>query len=95
MAVELKNRLETSFGVALDLSLVFRHPTLEALVPVLAQTMGVTAPGREVPAPVPLQEGDGARERAEARARVEDLSDEEVESLLLQKLESLEGGTPS
>jgi acyl carrier protein len=39
MAVELKNRLETSFGVALDATLVFRHPTLERIGPALAREM--------------------------------------------------------
>jgi acyl carrier protein len=41
MALELRNRLETDLGLKLPATLVWNHPTVTALVPHLADRMGI------------------------------------------------------
>jgi SAM-dependent methyltransferase len=85
MAVELRNRLAS--GVALDgplpATLMFDYPTIEAIAAHLDHRLGLDASAAPAPAPAP------ERERSAAAARVEELSDEEAEALLLEKLGNL------
>ncbi|HEY7509195.1 MAG TPA: acyl carrier protein, partial [Vicinamibacteria bacterium] len=86
MAVELRNRLASGLGLEepLPATLVFDHPTIEAIARYLGEdVLALDAP--EAPAP-----GDGQEAGREVRAaEVAQLSDEEVEALLIQKLETL------
>jgi len=41
MALELRNRLEATLGLTLSATLIFNYPTIEHLIPYLAQKMGV------------------------------------------------------
>jgi acyl carrier protein len=86
MGLELRNRLEASLGVTLPGTLLWTYPTVAALVPHLASKMGLAleAPAPAHPAPPP--KGDAL---AATAAKIEQLSDEEMEALLLEKLKNL------
>jgi NADP-dependent 3-hydroxy acid dehydrogenase YdfG/acyl carrier protein len=86
MSLELKKRLEAVLDVDLPSTLAWRFPTVEALVPFLAERVGISL---EAPAEVVVQP-PAAAEQVEA-ADLEDLSEAEVEALLLKKLEKLGG----
>jgi myxalamid-type polyketide synthase MxaB len=80
MAVEFKNRLQTTLECSVPPSLVFDYPTVAALVDYLAGEMLATAfpaIAHTIPEPMTLD------------ANFDDLSDSETEALLLSKLETL------
>ncbi|UXY32780.1 beta-ketoacyl reductase [Streptomyces sp. HUAS TT20] len=87
MALEVRKGLEAAVEVALPATLAWRYPTIDALAPFLAERMGI---------PLDAAAADGPPaappEAAEPALDVEALSDDDVEALLLQRLESLEGG---
>lgn len=99
MALEVKKGLEAAVEVALPATLAFRYPTIDTLVPFLAERMGIPLDATAVDAPPaasPVAAAPAARPEAAAPAEpaldVEALSDDDVEALLLERLESLEGG---
>jgi NAD(P)-dependent dehydrogenase (short-subunit alcohol dehydrogenase family) len=77
MAVELRNALARSAGRPLSATVVFDHPTLEALTAHLAAALELEAGGPRATPP-------GGAVRAEVAA----LSDEEAEAQLLAELET-------
>jgi acyl carrier protein len=93
MAVEFRNRLEADLGLPLSATLVWGYPTVVALVPYLADKMGVSL---EYP------EENHKMSRAESNmpspssADLEQLSPDEMKVLLAEELaavdELLEGG---
>jgi len=78
LAIELRNRLETSLGIALPTSLLWSHRTIEALAPELASRMGVDlggeAPPQESP-PAPAGNPPGAAPALDAMS-AQELADE-------------------
>ncbi len=78
MAIELKNKLERSLGIALRATLVFDHPTIEELETFLA---GKVLPAAAEATTVARQ--DGKTEQVAA------LTEAEAEELLLQELAKL------
>jgi myxalamid-type polyketide synthase MxaB len=83
MAVELKNRLQSSLGRSLPATLAFEHPTLEALTGYLATE--VLALG--VPAKAQADSKKEEDQQAAILAEVEQLSDDQTEESLLKELE--------
>jgi hypothetical protein len=92
MAVELRNLLGTGLGLmsqALPATLIFDYPTIESIAAFIERDVlklsGVAAVVREVPSVI-SQPVSAAAART---AQIDELSDEEVEALLLEKLKSL------
>ena len=86
MAIELKNRLESSLETALSSTLLFDYPTVEALVEYLASDV------------IPLEFSYGLdetenveeeEEEIDNTSRFQEMSEDEMANLLAQKLESL------
>ncbi|MEK7784379.1 MAG: beta-ketoacyl reductase, partial [Chloroflexota bacterium] len=83
MAVELKNRLQSSLGRSLPTTLAFEYPTLEALTGYLATE--VLALG--VPAKAQADSKKEENQQAAILAEVEQLSNDQTEESLLKELE--------
>jgi acyl transferase domain-containing protein/NADP-dependent 3-hydroxy acid dehydrogenase YdfG len=84
MAVELRNALSAKVGRRLPATLLFDHPTLDALA---AHLLGLLELPEAVAAPAAT---DGAVE--DRAAEVRDLTDEEAEALLVKELGALGPG---
>jgi acyl transferase domain-containing protein/SAM-dependent methyltransferase len=85
MAIELRDRLTAGLGVTKQLpaSLIFDYPNIEAIAKYLDELVsGGGAAGHELAAVRAENGGVSARARA-----VESLSDDEIEAMLLKKLE--------
>ena len=96
MAVELRNLLGAACGTTLPATLLFDYPTTEAVVAFLLTHVPAFAAAETDSAPdsapgsadTPASAAPGAGERQ----RIEELSDEEAEALLLAELEQLGSG---
>ena len=77
LAVEIRNRLAASLGLALPATLLFDHPEIERLARFLAELLH------------PAAVGAPAAPRTDAHDRIALLSEEEAEAELLKKLEEL------
>jgi SAM-dependent methyltransferase/acyl carrier protein len=91
MAVELRNRLSTELGLTrpLPATLIFDYPNVEAIAGYLFDLLGL---GRATSEDTPLKgPQDSARnsDLANQGSGIQDLSDEEVEKLLLNKLQAM------
>ena len=92
-SVELKNRLQASLGCSLPTTLLFDHPTGEAVVDYLAETVLGLAPSGSIEA---IESADAAPTPQERLAeQVESLSEIELADLLQQELVALEHGRQS
>ncbi len=84
MSLEIRNRLEASLGLRLPATLVWRYPTVAALVEHLAERLQLPITNK---AEQPRDEA--AALEAEIVNNVKQLSDEEAEALLAEKLAAL------
>jgi phthiocerol/phenolphthiocerol synthesis type-I polyketide synthase C len=91
MSLELRKRLEASLEVTLPATLAWRFPTVEAIAPFLAERMGMAL---EAGADAPVAAQAAAEPVAPEGEKVdlEGLSDVDVEALLLEKVQRIEGG---
>jgi acyl carrier protein len=82
MAVELRDRLTQALPLTrkLPTTLIFDYPTIEAMAALLEACL----PGTPKP-----EVNEAANGPSEDEARIRDLSDDEIESLLLKKLDTL------
>ncbi|NEO93051.1 MAG: KR domain-containing protein, partial [Moorea sp. SIO3G5] len=87
MAVELKNRLESSLGTSLSSTLLFDYPTLEALVEYLANDV---IPLDFSDQTEKLKEEDVPEEHSSQLSDVTQLSETELEASVLEEIEALE-----
>jgi acyl transferase domain-containing protein len=83
MSVELRNRLEAKLGVTLSATLIWNYPTVNEMVPFLAQRMGISleAPA-QAPTAAPVRPGP---------APAPDSAQEPLDALLQRELAALEG----
>ncbi|PSB05399.1 hypothetical protein C7B62_25245, partial [Pleurocapsa sp. CCALA 161] len=84
MAVELKNRLESSLGIFLSSTLLFDYPTLEGLVNYLIEKI--------IPMEFSLtsaEETSPAESQSTFRKEAEQISESEAEARLLKELEQM------
>ncbi|MFJ4795995.1 beta-ketoacyl synthase N-terminal-like domain-containing protein [Kitasatospora purpeofusca] len=94
--LELRSRLELSLGVPLPATLGWQYPTLDALVPFLAERMGIPLEAAAAPASAPdaVDRPDldlhGGPEAPDGPEDLDGLSERELEALLLAKTEQFD-----
>ncbi|WP_344341793.1 acyl carrier protein, partial [Kitasatospora putterlickiae] len=89
--LELRSRLELSLGVPLPATLGWQYPTLDALVPFLAERMGIVLePGPAVPAASTAPATAATPAAGTAPVDLDGLSESELEALLLAKTEQFD-----
>ncbi len=90
MAIELKNALDRAVGQKLPATIVFNYPTIDDLAGyLLSDVFQMEAETEEAEAEETAAES--AEEITEKLKEIEDLSDEEVEKMLLESLEDTPG----
>jgi acyl transferase domain-containing protein/NADPH:quinone reductase-like Zn-dependent oxidoreductase/acyl carrier protein len=82
MSIELRNRLESRLELSLSATLVWKYPTINALIPHLAEKMGVTLEGNT--------SQDSTDDQDILMAQIKQLSESDVGALLASKLEALD-----
>ncbi|TWJ29010.1 type I polyketide synthase [Micromonospora sagamiensis] len=87
MSLELRNRLEAGLGVALSSTLLWNYPTIEVLVPYLAERMGIPL---DPPAEPVDHDPAGVPPDAVADDDLDRLSVDDLEALLVQELNDLD-----
>jgi NADPH:quinone reductase-like Zn-dependent oxidoreductase/acyl carrier protein len=94
MAVELKNRVETDLEFTLPVTSLLQGPTLSQLAGILLEQLAPQTPG-EAAAPASNGHEDGRIagqiDEEELLAKLDELSDEEVDTLLQEMLEEEAG----
>ena len=86
MAVELKNRLDASFGCSLPTTLVFESPTIKAVAEYVAKkVLGWNSPTTDNG-----KLSKGEEELAKALSEVQELAEDEVEASIALELAGLE-----
>ena len=81
MAVELRNAIASALDRALPATLLFKHPTLQALEDFVMSSLETNAP--------PPDSASAAKPDQSSIAEVSDLTDEETRDLIAQELEAL------
>lgn len=89
MAVELRNRLQSSLGCPVPPTVVFDYPTITALVDYLAEVLKLDTADTTEDSDLLLPLETASTEAAQTGTATDDLSDSEAEALLLQKLDSM------
>jgi SAM-dependent methyltransferase/acyl carrier protein len=88
MAVELRNTLSTDLGLlqTLPATLIFDYPNVEAIADFLTRTLNLDRNETDMDSRIDQQLFGNTAESQTAKLSVENLSDEEVEQLLLKRL---------
>jgi malonyl CoA-acyl carrier protein transacylase len=85
MVVELQNRLRNNLGLSLSTNLAFNYPNIEALAGYLVRDFFSS----DMLSEANNSSQNNADDLAELAAKLEQISEEEMEVLLMQKLETL------
>lgn len=88
MAVELRNRLQSSLGCPVPTTVVFDYPTIAALVDYLAAVLALDTDEAAAEDDLLSLEAEQA-ETSQTGTATDELSDSEAEALLLEKLDSM------
>jgi polyketide synthase 12 len=91
MSLELRRRLERSLHLELPATVAWRFPTIEALVPFLAERMGITLTTPKAGPARPTEPIETGRSTSDDDD-LERLTDGEIESLLLAKITHFDEG---
>ncbi|KYF67462.1 type I polyketide synthase [Sorangium cellulosum] len=92
LATDLLSRLQTSLGITLGATLLFRHPTIEALTDHLMTALFGATPREAAGAPPPAAPSPAVPPAIPAAsAALDGLSPEEILDLLSRKIEELHG----
>jgi acyl transferase domain-containing protein/acyl carrier protein len=83
MGLEIRNRLEASLGLTIPATLIWTYPTIAALSVHLGRALGLPDEAQPAPAPTEPSIPDELRRTAE---KIAELSEAEMEALLLKKL---------
>jgi hypothetical protein len=83
MALELRNVLESSLRVQLSATLIWRYPALGVLTDHMAEKIGIALDAAPTPAPAKHDALD------RVATQIADLSDAEMEALLLQQIDRM------
>lgn len=90
MALDLRKRLESSFALSLPSTLLFNYPTIDAIVELLVERLGLASPAPVAPVPsAPTAAVPSMRPMGNAvpARSLDDLSEEELADLLAAKLD--------
>jgi len=84
LAIQLSNRLKTSFAAAVPSTLTFQYPTIEAIADYLLTTLSTAVEAQSPAADLPVEDGKPLdSHRAEKLlANIDQLSDSDIEALL-------------
>ncbi|MGY0459225.1 beta-ketoacyl synthase N-terminal-like domain-containing protein [Kitasatospora sp. cg17-2] len=88
--LELRSRLELSLGVPLPATLGWQYPTLDALVPFLAERMGIPLEAAAAPVSAPEAVDRPDLDLHGGPEDLDGLSERELEALLLAKTEQFD-----
>ena len=91
LSLELRKHLESSLQVELPSTITWRFPTIDALVPFLAERMDI--PLEAEPAPAPPEPVAAEPPADDAGTDLDGLSDSDVEALLLAKMMQIDEGS--
>ena len=89
MAVELRNTIGRMIGRSLPATLLFDYPTIDGLADYLCKEILQIDMAHE---PSPTSEPSNSNQTVE---KLKQMSDEEVEAMLVRKLHAWQGGHPS
>jgi len=92
MGLEIRNRLEASLGLTISATLIWTYPTIAALTAHLAEKLGLALEEQSTPAIAEPSAQDELRRTAE---KIAELSEAEMETLLLKKLERKGRASPA
>nr|MBA2677497.1 KR domain-containing protein [Ktedonobacteraceae bacterium] len=86
MALELRNRLENTLGLSFPVTLIWTYPTIQLLTKALAEKIMLVD---GIPVEEPETPSQESAELSDLLARIEDLSEEEAEALLMSELTNI------
>ncbi|MFE0043485.1 SDR family NAD(P)-dependent oxidoreductase [Streptomyces albireticuli] len=93
LSLELRKRLESSLRVALPATITWRYPTIDVLVPFLAERMDIALEaGPEAERAVTPTEAATEPPADDIESDLDELSDSDIEALLLAKTKQIDEG---
>ncbi|WP_216206438.1 type I polyketide synthase [Amycolatopsis aidingensis] len=94
LSLELRKRMESAFQLTLPATLTWRFPTIDALVPYLAEAMEIelTAAPPAAAEPEPQAAAEAAKGAEDTELDLDGLSESELEALLLAKTKQIDEG---
>ncbi len=98
LSLELRKRLESSLRTELPATITWRYPTIDVLVPFLAERMDIAleaepaAEAATAPAATPAEAAGAPSPDDDLESALDELSDSDIEALLLAKTQQIDEG---